>query len=126
MLVALSDPGFYVTFKEANTLAKHLADAHEHNDNELLRALAETHSRPFGLTSSPAEVEQGTLEALQTAVTVLQTKAPDDLPAYREFVLEVAQSVAEAANGVAAGENKALDTIRAALDTPTKTAESND
>jgi hypothetical protein len=118
MLVALSDRGFFDSFKEANALAKHQADTHAHSDNELVREIAETHSRPYGLTSSPAEVEQGTLDALHAAVTLLQTKAPDDLPAYRQLVLEVAQSVAEAAKGVAPSETKALDTIRTALSGP--------
>jgi hypothetical protein len=118
MLVALSDRGFFDTFKEANALAKHLGEAHAHSDNELVREIAATHSRPFGFTSSPTEVEQGTVEALHGAVTLLQEKAPDDLAAYRELVLEVAQSVAEAAKGVAPGEATALDTIRAALAEP--------
>jgi hypothetical protein len=118
MLVALSDRGFFDTFKDANALAKYLGDAHAQSDNELVREIAATHSRPFGLTSSPTEVEQGTIEALHAAVALLHAKAPDDLPAYRQLVLDVAQSVAEAAKGVAPGEATALDTIRAALDEP--------
>jgi hypothetical protein len=118
MLVALSDRGFFDSFKEASALAKHLADAHAHSENELVREIAEKHSRPYGLTSSPAEVEQGTVAALNSAVTLLQSKAPDDLPAYRQFVLDVAQSVAEAAKGVAPSETKALDRIRTALGEP--------
>jgi tellurite resistance protein len=53
--------------------------------------------------------------ALQQAVAVLEAKSPEDLPAYRQLVVEVAQSVAEAAKGVSSEENQALDRIRAAL-----------
>jgi tellurite resistance protein len=73
------------------------------------------HERPFGASASPQEIEQSTVAALQQAVALLQAKAPDDLPAYRQLVLDVAQSVAEAAKGVSPQENAALATIRSAL-----------
>jgi hypothetical protein len=118
LLVAVSEPGFFETFKEANALAKHLSDAHKNSDNELVRELANTHERPFGLTASAHEVENGTVDALHAAVSALTAKAPDDLPAYRQLVLDVAESVAEASKGVGADETHALDTIRSALGTP--------
>ena len=115
MFVALVDRGFFDSFKEANALAHHLKEAHEHSDSVLLRDLAAGHDRPFGVTSSPEEVEQGTVAALEQAVAALGAKSPEDLPAYRQLVLEVAQSVAEAAKGVSPQESEALDRIRAAL-----------
>ena len=114
-LVAVADRGFFDTFKEANALAKHLAAAHEQNESDLVRQLAGAHAKPFGLTSSPQEVEQGTVDNLKAAVAALQAKAPDDLDAYRKLVLDVSESVAEAAKGVAPNESKALDTIRGAI-----------
>lgn len=115
MFVALVDRGFFDSFKEANALAHHLREAHAHSDSVLIRDLATGHDRPFGMTASPAEVEQSTVAALTQAVAALEAKAPEDLPAYRQLVLEVAQSVAEAAKGVSQQENQALDSIRAAL-----------
>ena len=115
MFVAISDKGFFDTFKEANALAKHLAQARTKSDSALVRELADAHGKPFGMTDSPAEIEQGTRETLQAGVAALEAKAPDDLPAYRALVLDVAESVAEAAGGVAPSETKALETIRAAL-----------
>jgi hypothetical protein len=115
--VALVDRGFFDNFKEANALARHLRDAHEHSDSVLVRDLAAGHDRPFGVTSSPQEIEQGTVSALEKAVAALEAKSPEDLPAYRQVVLDVAQSVAEAAKGVSDQENQALDRIRAALGT---------
>ena len=115
MFVALVDRGFFDSFKEANALAHHLREAHARSDSVLIRDLATGHDRPFGMTASPAEVEQSTVAALAQAVAALEAKAPEDLPAYRQLVLEVAQSVAEAAKGVSQQENQALDSIRAAL-----------
>jgi len=43
MLVAISDRGFFDTFKEANALAKHLAQAHTKSDSALMRELATAH-----------------------------------------------------------------------------------
>ena len=115
LFVALVDRGFFDSFKEANALAHHLRDAHEHNDSVLIRDLATGHERPFGMSSSPDEVEQSTVATIKQAVALLEAKSPEDLPAYRQLVLEVAQSVAEAAKGVSSEENQALDHVRAAL-----------
>jgi hypothetical protein len=115
MFVALADRGFFDSFKEANALAHHLREAHEHSDSILIRDLATGHDRPFGVTSSPEEVEGSTVAALEQAVSVLEAKSPEDLPAYRQLVLDVAESVAAAAKGVSPQENEALDRIRAAL-----------
>ena len=107
MLVAVSDAGFFDTFKEASALAKHIGAAHTANESALVREIADIHHNPFGMTTSPAEVEQGTVDSLHAAVAALQAKAPDDLAAYRKLVLDVAQSVAEAASGVKPGETTA-------------------
>ena len=115
MLVAVSDAGFFDTFKEASVLAKHISAAHEKNDDPLVREIADIHHNPFGITSSPSEVEQGTVTSLQTAVAALQAKAPDSLGAYKALVLDVANSVAEAAGGVKPGETEAITKITAAL-----------
>ena len=115
MFVAIIDRGFFDSFKEASALAHHLKEAHEHNDSVLVRDLAAGHDKPFGMTASQAEIEQGTTASLKQAVAILQAKSPEDLPAYKQLVLDVAQSVAEAAKGVSPQENQALDSIRAAL-----------
>jgi hypothetical protein len=115
MFVAIVDRGFFDNFKEANALAKHLRAAHERSESPLIRELAAGHDRPFGMTSSPEEIEQSTVEVLQQAVAALQAKSPNDLPAYRALVLDVAQSVAAAAKDVSAQENQAIERIRSAL-----------
>lgn len=116
MLVALSDRGFFDTFKEAGALGKHLADARTSGASEVVRELAQRRGTGFGLTSSPEEVESGTVEALRSSVATLEAKAPEEADAYRRLVLEVAGSVAAAAGGGDTAESGALEKITAALD----------
>ena len=117
MLVAVADRGFFDTFKEAGALSKHLSEAKEKSETPLIQELAGVRGTGFGLTTSPQEVETGTTEALRSAVSTLQAKAPEDVQAYQGFVLEVAQSVAAAADDVGATETDALDKIKAAMQT---------
>ena len=115
LLVSLSDRSFFDSFKEAGALGKHVATAKQRNQSELIRELAQVRGTGFGVASSPDKVEQETLSALQTAKTVLETKAPEDLQPYRDLVLEVAQSVAEAAGGGEAVETGAIEKVRSAI-----------
>jgi hypothetical protein len=117
LLVSLADRGFFDSFKEAGAVGKHLSEARKNNPNPLVQELAQVRGTGFGLRTSPEELEKETTEALRSATGVLQAKAPDDLPAYRDFVLEVAQSVAAAAKDVGAAETDAIDKISAALQT---------
>ncbi|HEY9377014.1 MAG TPA: hypothetical protein VIQ02_07970 [Jiangellaceae bacterium] len=116
MLVALADRGFFDTFKEVGALAKHLAEAREKSTNPLIKELAAVRGTGFGVTSSPQEVESETTQALRASMTLLQSKSPDDAQAYRTFVLDVAQSVAAAADETGATETVAINKIKAALD----------
>src|SRR5215211_4312148 len=114
LFVSLSDRSFFDSFKEAGALGKHVAQAKQSGSSELVRDLAEVRGTGFGLTSSPEKVESETLEALRTAKTTLESKAPDELESYRQFVVEVAQSVADAAGGGEATEGGAIDKVRSA------------
>ena len=115
MLVAVSDRSFFDTFKEASALGKHLASARQNNESELVRELAEARGTGFGIGSSPEDVESQTTEALRSAVSTLQAKAPDEVESYRGFVLGVAQSVSDAAGGGEAAERGEMEKIRTAL-----------
>ena len=115
LLVSVSDRGFFDSFKEAGALAKHLAGARKDSSSQLVRELAETRGTGFGVRSSPAEIESETLEALRSAVATLESKAPDEVEAYKSFVLDVAQSVAEAADGGSEAEGAVVEKIRSAL-----------
>lgn len=115
LLVSLSDRSFFDTFKEAGALARHLGEARRDNASTVVQKVAGMGGTGFGLTSQPAEIETGTVDALRSSVSILQEKAPDELDAYRSFVLDVAQSVGNAAGGGEAAEGEAVQKIRGAL-----------
>jgi hypothetical protein len=115
LLVSLSDRSFFDTFKEAGALGRHVAAAKQSNSSELVRELAEIRGTGFGLTSSPDKVEHETLEALQSAKATLESKAPEELEPYRQFVFDVAQSVANAVAGGESAESGAIEKVRSAI-----------
>jgi hypothetical protein len=115
LLVSVSDRGFFDTFKEAGTLAKHVAAARSGSQSGVVRQIAEGRGVGFGVTSSPQEIESGTLNSLRSAVSLLEEKAPDELDAFRSFVLDLARSVAAAAPGGDAAEAATVAKIEAAL-----------
>ena len=115
LYVSLSDRSFFDTFKEAGALAKHVAQAKQGAQSELIRELSDVHGSGFGLTSSPERVEQETLQALQQAKAALQSKAPDELEPYRQLVVDVAESVANAAGGGEGAESGAIEKVRSAV-----------
>ncbi len=94
LLVSVSDRGFFDTFKEAGTLAKHVAAARGNSESTVVKQLAEGRGTGFG---------------------VLETKAPTEVDAYRSFVLDLARSVAAAAPGGDEAEAGAIAKIEAAL-----------
>jgi hypothetical protein len=114
LLVSVSDRSFFDSFKEAGSLAKHLAGGRS-DESELVRELAGERGSGFGVRSSPEEVESETVEALRGAVSTLQAKAPDEVDAYKSFVLEVAEAVGKAAGGGDEAEAATIEKIRAAL-----------
>ena len=113
--VASVDRGFLDTFKEASALAHHLRDAHAKSDSALVRDITGGTDRPFGVTASPAEMEQATTDALRDALAALEAKSAQDVPAYKRLILDVAESVANAAKGVSASESEALARLKVAL-----------
>ena len=114
LLVSLSDRSFFDTFKEAGALAKHMANGRQ-SSSQLVKELAASGGTCFGLGTTPDKVESETLESLRAARTALEQKAPDELEGYKQFVLEVAESVGKAAGGGDEAEGAALQKIRAAL-----------
>lgn len=114
LLVSVSDRSFFDSFKEAGSLAKHLAGGRS-GDSELIRELSSERGMGFGVTASPQEIESETLEALRGAVATLEAKAPDEVEPYRTFVLELAEGVGKAAGGGDAPEAATVEKIRSAL-----------
>jgi hypothetical protein len=115
MLVSLSDRDLTDSFGEAGAMGKYLSGAQVASASPLVRDLAKTHGTGFGLTSSPDKVRAETMEALRTSVATLTAKAPDELDAYRQLVLGLAQAVAEAKGGEKPVETTMIGEIREAL-----------
>ena len=115
MLVSVADPGVMDSFGESSALAKYLQSQRVAGTTELMRELGGTHGTGFGLTSNPDEVRAGTILALQSAVEILSTKAPDELEPYRQTVLGVANAVAEAKKGVSSSEAAVIGVVKETL-----------
>jgi hypothetical protein len=115
MLVSLSDRDLTDSFGEAGAMGKYLSGAQVASASPLVRDLAKTHGTGFGLTASPDKVRAETMEALRTSVATLTAKAPDELDAYRQLVLGLAQAVAEAKGGEKPVETTMIGEIREAL-----------
>jgi hypothetical protein len=115
-LMAVSDRSFFDSFKEAGALARHLGEARKSGQSEIIRELAETRGTGFGVTDSPPEIESETMDALRTGMEALRTKAPEEVDAYRSFVLEVAESVGKAAGGGETAESATFEKLRSAVD----------
>jgi hypothetical protein len=114
MLVSVSDPDFTDSFGEASSLAKYLAEQQK-SGSVLIRDLSHMHGTGFGLTASREKAETETLDALRSAVAALREKAPDELAAYRELAIGVAEHVASAKTGVKPSETEAIMKIKEAL-----------
>ena len=116
MLVSVSDADFTDSFGEASALAKFLGEQRRTNESEFIREIAAVHGGGFGLTASREKVETETMAALRSAVATLSAKAPDEVAAYRQLVLDLAQAVAGAKGGVTETETKVIDSVREALE----------
>jgi hypothetical protein len=115
LLVSVGDRDFSDSFGEAGALSKYLAEQRDQNASDLIREIARVHGSGFGFTASQQEVETETVAALRSAVATLGAKAPDDAPAYKQLVIGVAETVAEAKGGVKPGETAAIAKIEEAL-----------
>ena len=122
LIVAAASKGG--TFKESFAIAKAYIEARkEHGQSELLDEIESAkpqvdHSR----FHSFEELKSAGLQHLRDAIAVLDTKAtPDDIAAYRRFVLSVADRVAKAHRedgvDVSGPEQAAMDEISAAMGT---------
>jgi hypothetical protein len=113
------------TFRETWALAKTYAEARKlHGESELLDALVGEKPETTRYHSAQELEEQG-LARVRDAVALLEQKAtPEEVEAYKRFVLNVAERVAEAhkegGEPVSDAERAARDKIAAALGATTE------
>jgi hypothetical protein len=110
------------TFRESFAMAKAYVEARkEHGQSELLDEIesAKPEIDRHGAHSAD-ELKSTGLQHLRDAISVLEAKAtPDEVAAYRQFVLSVADRVAKAhredGTDVSGPEQAAIDEISAAM-----------
>jgi hypothetical protein len=109
------------SFRESWALAKAFTEARQHHgQSELLDALVAERPHPKRY-HSPAELEEQGLARIREAVELVgQKSTPEELDAYRQFTIGVAERVAaahkEGGDAVSSGEEAALAKIKSALD----------
>jgi len=117
MYLSVVQPGFFEMLREAGQTGGFLAQEAASAASELVRDLAhdarQRHERDRNL--NPANIETPTLERLAAASAIVERTAPDELSAFRMFILGIAETVAEAAGGVSPAEMHAIEKVRAAL-----------
>ena len=118
MLVSFADADVRDGFAEAKALTRFLSREHKHGRSSLVRELADIPGRSFDPTTTEQELETETLASLRQAVATLQAKAPEEVAAYRELVIELSVGVAGARIGVQPSESAMIDKIHEALGGP--------
>ena len=108
---------FWETMKEATATAKFLKRQAESSPSTLVRDLATGigMKRDKKLTSEPAAMEAEVTGVLAEASKSVADVAPEELDAYKAFILGVADAAAEASGAVDDSEQAAIDKIKAAL-----------
>lgn len=115
--LSMSDPGFWEMFKEAGGAAKYIAGVKESGENALVRELAGDMrpGRDKAVTSNPADMATAVIGRVSEAARIISEKAPEDLAAFRIFIIGVAKATAEAAEGTGPAEAAAISKLEAAL-----------
>jgi len=115
--LSVIDAGLWDAIREAGHAGHFVADQATSAPNLLVRDLA--HSvRPKSdetLTASPANIETPTLVRVHEAALLIAEKAPEDLAAFKAFILGVADAVAGASKGVSPVEADAIAKLTEAL-----------
>jgi len=115
--LSMADPGFWEMFKEASGAAKYIAGVKASSENALVRELAGDikTKRDKAVTANPADVAGEVVGRVSEAVELVAGKAPEDLDAFKGFVIGVAKATAEAAEGTGPTEAAAIEKLEAAL-----------
>jgi hypothetical protein len=115
--LSVIDPGFWDSFKEAGHAGRFVANQSTDAPNLLVRDLAHglRPKRDETLTATAGSVESPTLWRVSEAAALVAQKAPEDVAAFKAFILGIADAVAEASGGISAVEAGAIAKITEAL-----------
>lgn len=96
-LVSFCDGGRSGMAREMSKVRRTLKNARNRHPSQLVRELAGEPGRSvIGAHLSPGEAEEPVLRVLRAAVAVLSAKAPEELEAYRRFVVHLGEVAAKA------------------------------
>jgi len=115
--LSMADPGFWDTFKEASAAARYIAGVATSSPSPLVRELADDARtrRDKAVSGTPDDVAAAATGRVGLAVGVVSGKAPEDLGAFKDFIMGVARATAEAVGGIGPGEAAALAKLEATL-----------
>jgi len=125
-LVSFCDGSRSGMAREMSKVRRTLKHARSRHPSQLVRELADEPGRSvIDAHMSPGEAEEPVMRALRTAVAVLSGKAPEELEAYRRFVVHLGEVAAEATRSggvfglggqrISYAEESTLDRIRQAV-----------
>ncbi|MEI7815073.1 MAG: hypothetical protein WCJ13_09810 [Coriobacteriia bacterium] len=108
---------FWESMKEATETAKFITQQAKSSTSTLVRDLAmgDGLKRDKKLTADSAALETEVVGVLAEASKIVADTAPEELAAYKAFILGVADAAAEASGAVDSSEQAAIDKIKAAL-----------
>ena len=109
-LVSNADPGFFSMLRESFAASGALTGG-----TGLVKEIMTTGGLPKLPKESPDAVEAVVLPALRRSVEILARKAPGELGNYRSTVLDAAERVASASEGISADEAAMLARVKKAL-----------
>lgn len=115
--LSLADPGFWDSFKEATGAAKYIAQQREASGSVLIRDLATDvkAKRDPNLTANATDISGEAVKRIEAASAIIAEKAPEELEAFKAFVLGLADATAMAAGGMGDTETDAIEKIAEAL-----------
>jgi hypothetical protein len=119
MIITASKGG---SIRETFSMSKAWAEARQRQgESELLDAIVAEKPKLDEKPGSAIELHNAGIQMLQQAVAAIESRSPAELGAYRDFVVGLAERVAEAheehGERVSSGERSVLDQIAAALGT---------
>jgi hypothetical protein len=109
-LVSSAEPGMMDMVKESFAASKAFAAS-----SPELRDVLRAGGLPKVPKGSPAEIENGVLNALEQSTSILQTKGQPELDGFRSAVTTAIDDVATAAGGTSDAESAAIGKVKAAL-----------
>lgn len=115
--LSMADPGFWDMFKEASGAAHYIAGVKTSSESALVRDLAANvkTKRDKAVTGNPTDVSGEVIDRVGEAVKLVSSKAPEDVDAFKSFIIGVAKATAEAAKGTGPTEAAAIVKLEAEL-----------